>query len=167
MLKPLPLLDKIAKQHLYRLVCATALKFPPLKLSGFLYSSFNSAVKYCVAYVCDMSSNVGNRSVITLKLQLQSVQCRKDHRHENRTFLGIVLIICVRCYCYFTQGFLLVWCVDQFWLAPGVVVSHWRWELKDVAIWGCFACFSKACEGGICCICPCKELECSGRMAAR
>lgn len=49
--------------------------------------------------------------------------------------------------------------------------SHFKWELKEVMIAGCFSCFFffflKACKVSICHICPCKELECYGRMAAR
>lgn len=81
-----------SKNNFHIILCATALKFAPQTLSEIPYSHFDGAVKYWFVYVCDMPSNMVNRSVSILKVQLQAVQCRKEHGERNRTFLGIVLL---------------------------------------------------------------------------
>lgn len=74
-------------------MCATALKFAPQTLSEIPYSHFDGAVKYWFVSVCDMSSNMVNRSVSILKVQLQAVQCRKEHGDRKRILLGVVLFV--------------------------------------------------------------------------
>lgn len=85
-----------------------------------------------------MSSKVINRNVSILKVQLQSVQRRKEHGDGNRTFLHIVLFV--------SSVIDILQKVPSRVMCEPVLDStrcgffNLRWEVKEVVTEGCFAC---------------------------